>query len=44
MAFAPVVVAPSAVEIEFGDAVIRVPAGVDAATVLAALQALKALT
>ena len=44
LAFAPVVVARSAVEIEFGDAVIRVPAGVDAATVLAALQAVKALT
>lgn len=44
LAFAPVVVAPSAVEIEFGGAVIRVPAGVDAATVLVALQAVKALT
>lgn len=44
LTFAPVVVAPSAIEIEFGGAVIRVPAGVDAAALLTALQAVKALT
>jgi transposase len=44
MSFASVVVAPAAIEIEYGGATIRVSAGSDAATLRAVLQALKAVT
>jgi len=43
LSFASVVVGSAAIEIEYGGAVIRVPAGSDAATVRAVLQAVKAL-
>ena len=43
LSFASVVVNSAAIEIEYGGAVIRVPAGSDAATVRAVLQAVKAL-
>jgi transposase len=43
LGFASVVVSSAAIEIEYGGAVIRVPAGSDAATVRAVLQAVKAL-
>ena len=44
MSFASVVVAPAAIEIEYGGATIRVSAGSDAATLRAVLQALKAVS
>jgi transposase len=43
LSFASVVVNSAAIEIEYGGAVIRVPAGSDAATVRAVLQAVKAM-
>lgn len=43
LSFASVVVNSAVIEIEYGGAVIRVPAGSDAATVRAVLQAVKAL-
>src|SRR5215204_3059601 len=43
LSFASVVVNSAAIEIEYGGAMIRVPAGSDAATVRAVLQAVKAL-
>ena len=44
LSFASVVVNSAAIEIEYGGATIRVPAGSDASTVGAVLQAVKALT
>lgn len=44
LSFASVVVSSAVIEIEYGGAVIRVPAGSDASTVGAVLQAVKALT
>ncbi len=43
LSFASVVVGTSPIEVEFGGATIRVPAGSDAATLRAVLQALKAV-
>lgn len=43
LSFAPVVVAPSAIEIEYGGATIRVSSGSDATTLRAVLQAVKAV-
>lgn len=43
VSFAPVMVAPSAIEIEYGGATIRVSAGSDATTLRAVLQAVKAV-
>lgn len=43
LSFASVVVNSAAIEIEYGGAVIRVPAGSDATTVRAVLQAVKAM-
>lgn len=43
LSFASVVVGSAAIEIEYGEATIRVPAGSDASTVRAVLQAVKAL-
>jgi transposase len=43
VSFAPVVVAPSAIEIEYGGATIRVSAGSDATTLRAVFQAVKAV-
>jgi transposase len=43
LSFASVVVSSAAIEIEYGGATIRVPAGSDAATVRAVLQAVKAM-
>jgi hypothetical protein len=43
LSFASVVVSAAPIEIEFGGAKIRVSAGSDAATVQAALQAIKAM-
>jgi transposase len=43
LSFAPVVVAPSAIEIEYGGATIRVPSGSDVATLRVVLQAVKAV-
>jgi transposase len=43
LSFASVVVNSAAIEIEYGGAVIRVPAGSDAVTVRAVLQAVKAM-
>ena len=44
LSFASVVVGASPIEIEYGGATIRVPAGSDAVTVRAVLQAVKAMT
>lgn len=44
LGFASVVVAPAAIEIEYGGATIRVSTGSDAATLRAVLQALKAVS
>lgn len=43
LSFASVVVAPSAIEIEFGGMTIRVPTGSDASTLRSVLQAAKAV-
>lgn len=43
LSFASVVVSSAAIEIEYGGATIRVPAGSDAVTVQAVLQAIKAV-
>lgn len=43
VSFAPVVVAPSAIEIEYGGATVCVSAGSDATTLRAVLQAVKAV-
>lgn len=43
LSFASVVVSSASIEIEYGGAVVRVPAGSDAVTVRAVLQAVKAM-